>query len=204
MTHHAYLLIAERDSGIAHARELFGVSSDTHPDVQVLSYELFGIDDARALKEHAFQRPVAGDRRVFIVTCTSLSHETQNALLKLFEEPPQTAAFALVLSREDLILPTLRSRFEVVRLHAPLSEDPSTHFLAASFSDRLEEVAKRTKAKDVPWQRALLAGLERHFHSVENAAVLRDLVWVETQIGARGASPKMLLEHVALSLPRGG
>lgn len=199
--HHAYLLIASPEVGIAHAREQYGIGADAHPDVHVLTFAMFGIDEARMIKEWAYQRPVAAEKRTFIVACDDLTHETQNALLKLFEEPPQTSVFSLIISREEKILPTLRSRFEVVRLEGQTERGESSRFLALSYGARLEEVLARTKAKDLEWQQALLKGLEKHFSDAGNTKVARMIMEVEEKIGARGASPKMLLEHIALALP---
>ncbi len=199
--HHAYLLIASPEIGIAHAREYYGIGADAHPDVYVLTFSMFGIAEARMIKEWAYQRPIVAPQRTFIVACDDLTHETQNALLKLFEEPPQTSVFSLIISREDKILPTLRSRFEIIRLEEVGEAGEAQRFLALSYGARLEEVASRTKAKDLAWQQALLKGLERHFRDVENTKMARMVVSVEEKIGARGASPKMLLEHLALALP---
>lgn len=201
--HHAYLFIADREDGIAHARELFGLREEAHPDVQVLSYSLFSIEEARALKEWAYQRPVIAPVRHFLIACDEILHESQNALLKLFEEPPQTCIFSLIMSREDRILPTLRSRLEVVRLGAKELPGPAGAFLALSLGERIEEVGVRVKAKDTRWQREVLGGLERIFHERREQQALTTIADVGSMIGARGASPKMLLEHLALSLPRG-
>jgi DNA polymerase III delta prime subunit len=200
--HHAYLLVADKERGIAHAREMFELPEDAHPDVLIISYALLGIDEARMLKEWAFQRPVMAEKRHFIIACDDILHESQNALLKLFEEPPQTSVFSLVMPREDRVLATLRSRLEVIRLEALESDKAATAFLKLDLAARLEEVGKRTKAKDLAWQRDLLAGLERILHARGDHAALRTLTSVESKIGARGASPKMLLEHLALALPQ--
>jgi len=201
--HHAYLFVADREDGIAHAREKFGLSDEAHPDVQILSYSLFSIDEARALKEWAYQRPVSAPVRHFLISCDDIQHASQNALLKLFEEPPQTCVFSLIMSREDRILPTLRSRLEVVRLKARETESAAEAFLKLPFSKRIEEVGARVKAKDMLWQREVLGGLERLFYGRNDHEALAAIAFIESMIGAQGSSPKMLLEHLALSLPRG-
>lgn len=201
MQHHAYLLVASKEDGIAHARQMFDLPQDAHPDVQILSYGLFGIDEARMLKEWAYQRPVQSDKRHFIIAVDEILHESQNALLKLFEEPPATSVFSLILPREDRVLATLRSRLEIVRLKAVEHEDVAAAFLKLDLGSRLEEIQKRTKAKDKAWERELLSGLERMLYAQENREALRTITEVEVVIGARGSSPKMLLEHLALSLP---
>lgn len=201
--HHAYLFIADRADGIAHARAKFGLSNDAHPDVQVLSYALFSIDEARTLKEWAYQRPVMAEVRHFIIACDDILHASQNALLKLFEEPPQTAVFSIIMSREDRILPTLRSRLEIIRIKPEETHSAAEAFLKLTLGERIEEVGARVKAKDTLWQREVLGGLERIFHGRGEQETLKAIAIVESMISAQGSSPKMLLEHLALSLPRG-
>lgn len=200
--HHAYLFIADRADGIAYARAKFGLPESAHPDVQILSYALLSIEEARTLKEWAYQRPVLAEKRHFIIACDEILHASQNALLKLFEEPPQTSIFSIVMAQEDKILPTLRSRLEIIRLGLPKTAGVAEAFLKLPLSKRLEEVAARVKAKDTPWQREVLGGLEHIFHTRKEQVILKAITEVESMIGAQGSSPKMLLEHLSLTLPR--
>ncbi len=41
--------------------------------------------------------------------------EAQNALLKTLEEPPSASMFVLVTARPDMLLPTVRSRCQLLR-----------------------------------------------------------------------------------------
>jgi DNA polymerase-3 subunit delta' len=63
----------------------------------------------------AFKTPTKGRHKVFIIDEAELLDETgQNALLKTLEEPPPETTLILVTSREDLLLPTVRSRCQPV------------------------------------------------------------------------------------------
>ena len=70
-----------------------------------------------------------------------------------------------------------------------------------SVADRLGELAQRIDEKDTAWQEELLSGLESMIATqrigVANAA---PVLFVRERLRAPGASPKMLLEHLALSL----
>ena len=156
----------------------------------------------RALQQYAYQRPVVRPYRVFVIRTDNVTHEAQNALLKLFEDPPLTSAFVLSIDRDDRILPTLRSRFEVVRLlHTRIEHRVASDFLALSYAQRFEEIARRHKAKDMAWCGELISSLEEIFHASMHTAVLRDLAVVSRHFLARGSSVKMLLEHLSLALP---
>ncbi|MHB1769749.1 MAG: hypothetical protein ACYCPH_01565, partial [Minisyncoccota bacterium] len=114
MRHHAFVIEAEAEEGIETAlswvtREL-GVRIQGNPDVVTLRYGLFSVEDARRVTELAASAPFAGEYKVLIVTASRAYHEAQNALLKLFEEPPEGVHLFFVLPSMGGLLPTLRSR----------------------------------------------------------------------------------------------
>ena len=135
-----------------------------------------------------------------------MTHETQNALLKLFEEPPQTSRFALVVPGEDSVIATLRSRFQVISLRGEEDSYKSgrvlvREFLKKSYAERLEEIARQVKKKEEGWATQLLVSLEEFFYVEKDLHALACIAFVRTYSDRRGASLKMLLEHLALSLP---
>ena len=203
MQHHAYLILGSKEMGLRRARELFSIADVSNdPDVHFLSYEVLGIDDARLLQRWAYQKPVNAPKRYFVITCDGVTHETQNALLKLFEEPPETSAFALIVSHEEQVLPTLRSRFSVVHA-ARIEVDtvPAAGFLSLSYAQRIEEIAQRLKEKESGWVSLLLNNLEAYLYASHDIHGLRAVLFVRKYIDRRGASVKMLLENLALSIP---
>ena len=69
------------------------------------------IDRVRDAIGQVAYRPFEGRRRVVIINdADRLVPEAQNALLKTLEEPPESSQFALVTSRPDMLLATVRSR----------------------------------------------------------------------------------------------
>ncbi len=96
-----------------------------HPDVRWLGTDVrLGIDEARALREHASRRPARGRLSVFVVeACERLTGAAAGALLKVLEEPPGAALFLFLADHPAAMEPTLRSRCVVVRLHpVPVAE----------------------------------------------------------------------------------
>ena len=87
-----------------------------------------------------------GGRSVIILSAEDLNEQAQNALLKTLEEPPKGALLVLVTAREDVLLDTIRSRCQEIRLSphsaaemaslAP-SEDPLLLGLARGRPGRL-------------------------------------------------------------------
>lgn len=66
-------------------------------------------------------RPLAGSRKVAIINdADTMNDESANAFLKTLEEPPERAILLLIASNLDAVMPTIRSRCQLVRF-APLS-----------------------------------------------------------------------------------
>ena len=66
-------------------------------------------------------RPLAGSRKVAIINdADTMNDESANAFLKTLEEPPERAVLMLIASNLDAVMPTIRSRCQLVRF-APLS-----------------------------------------------------------------------------------
>jgi DNA polymerase III subunit delta' len=67
------------------------------------------------LIEKVPQRPTLSARKIFVVTETEkLNASSQNSLLKVLEEPPGYCSIILICTRLDKLLPTTRSRCQVV------------------------------------------------------------------------------------------
>lgn len=77
---------------------------------------------ARLINRRAALRPVEGKHKVFLIGYSERlvpqesSPEAANALLKLFEEPPEGACFLLTAADVEGVLPTIRSRAVRIRL----------------------------------------------------------------------------------------
>jgi DNA polymerase-3 subunit delta' len=68
-------------------------------------------------------RPTLSRQRVFILSeGEKLSKESQNALLKVLEEPPEYCTIILLCTRLEKLLPTTKSRCRTVRF-GPVAED---------------------------------------------------------------------------------
>ncbi len=105
-----------------------------HKDVgQVIPYSRAILVDAiRDLEYESNFRPFEGTARVFIVEeADKLNDAASNALLKTLEEPSPTTHIVLITSRPASLLPTIRSRAQVVRF-APLSAKEIEAFMVKS------------------------------------------------------------------------
>ena len=198
--HHAYLLIGDIDTAKKHIPKKDLIAG---ADVSLLQYDSFGVGEARSLQNLSMQKPVSNEYRVFVVAFNTITTEAQNALLKLLEDPSEAARFYLITVRDDLLIPTLRSRLMNIDILSELHEvsADTEHFLESSYAERLGVVADRMKSKDEPWARRLLDELEVWIHSQHDATLMEEILFLRRYDRTRSASLKMLLEHLALSLP---
>ena len=77
-----------------------------------------------------------GIRRVAVIQdAESMGTEAQNALLKLLEEPPADSVLILTSSHPERLLPTIRSRTQLLHLPAPDSSQLHELFNAKGYAD---------------------------------------------------------------------
>ncbi len=102
-----------------------------HPDVGmvVAQNRNIAVDAIRHLESEANFRPYEAESRFFIIDdADKMNDSAANALLKTLEEPPAGSHIFLITSRADSLLPTIRSRCQVVRF-APVETTEIERFL---------------------------------------------------------------------------
>lgn len=95
-----------------------------HPDIQILGCDASSIkvEPIRDLKRDALLRPNDADRKVYIINnAGSMTHEAQDAFLKILEEPPAFTFFILLCGSYSDLLPTIVSRTSHISL-SPLND----------------------------------------------------------------------------------
>lgn len=92
-----------------------------HPDLHLYGADgaSFKVDLVREIKRAVTLSPNEGTRAVYVLEgAQAMTVAAQNALLKVFEEPPAGTTFLLVTEKKESLLPTVRSRGRIVRLSA--------------------------------------------------------------------------------------
>lgn len=85
----------------------------SHPDFQVIEPDgaQIKVYQIRNLRVEAFLTPMAAKGRVFVITAAHTMNEaSQNAFLKVLEEPPKGVTFILLAKSARMLLETIRSR----------------------------------------------------------------------------------------------
>ena len=112
----------------------------------VIPIELIaGDSDKRGREGLCFElsmSPQASDRRVAIINdAHRMNAEGANSLLKTLEEPPAQALILLVCDNPDSLLPTIRSRCQVVRFFPMTETDVRDILIAEEMVENPEEAA---------------------------------------------------------------
>lgn len=97
------------------------IARDAHPDVRTLTRPAdkknVGIDEIKALREDASLKPLEARHKVYLLReAETLSEPAANALLKTLEEPPAGVVLLLTTTDASMLLPTVVSRCQHLRL----------------------------------------------------------------------------------------
>lgn len=216
MAHHAYLATGDLEASIARARSFaereLGLAGTDHPDLIVLRYGHFPVEEARRIVDLA-SRAALGEHRLIVIAAERLFHEAQNALLKAFEEPPKGTVLVLAVPTEGQVIATMRSRL------LPLPEEGEGEhafhpFVAATPAERaklVEKLLARSKSdKDEEKQAAraealrIVGDVTRAAHregSGKHAQLLQELDRFTPILHERSAPLKLVFEHLLLVIP---
>lgn len=197
--HHASLIQTDSVTDLL----IKGINSDT--EVRDTYLDSFGINDARELVRIAHQRPLEKTKQTLIIRTDFITLEAQNALLKLLEESPASTDLIFVLPKDLILLATLSSRLQVDDSYsdAGYTEDTTfKEFMALDYKERISAIEQATKQKNISWQRLIKKGLMDYLCQPALKTLPKsEIEYVARNLLTRGASNKMLLEHVALILP---
>jgi DNA polymerase-3 subunit delta' len=158
-----------------------------HPDVLIIPPDppqlLIKLGQVRTLIERAHYLPGEAPRRVFLLTSANMMKEAANSLLKVLEEPPDTAQIIILAENPGELLPTIRSRCATVRLGALAAQE-----IEMLLADRRSEIPHA--------QRALIA------HLSQGAAGRALSFQLEAYTAAR-ADALLFMRHAAAAAQQG-
>lgn len=216
---HAYIIEGEREEGLSALRTLMEsleVEARANPDYHEYIFETLLLEDAHHLRREQSMRGGEGKKKIFVVAFNGITGESQNALLKTLEEPTDNTHFFFLVRTSAMLLPTVRSRMQLVRPANAVAGGANIFaqkFLHAGVSERLKMIERMTKAKTEDKPRAkeearvFIGALEtllyEKFQSLpsEYKQAIEDVIVAKHELAGRAPSIKILLEHLALTLP---
>lgn len=216
--HHAYLIEAWFDSvekEILASINNFGIITVGNPDFVTLKIDNFKIDDAKMLISLSFEKSTNLNKKVFLISIKNITLEAQNALLKIFEEPIPNVHYFLILPDRNILLETLLSRlFILEEKRGSNLEDKARSFVRMNKRQRIDfikEIVKESKkeiedssarSRSAEFLNALEIVLKKDFGIKKlNPEIFTQIFQTRKFLREPGASPKTLLESVALLIP---
>jgi hypothetical protein len=198
--HHAYLVPGDEDADalLASIFSQLGIKESGNPDFFAFRTDSFGIDEARDLGARA-GRKAFGHRKIFVISAGRITVEAQNALLKSMEDPYPDTHFFVRVRGEHLLIPTLRSRMQVLRPGGSVvsNTEEAEKFLASPISDRLNFAKKFADDERAvsPFLDAVMKVLKAKQSSLDK---LDRVFTLRRFADDRSASARLLLEHLSL------
>ena len=207
--HHAYFFVGQ--GGMISGKlksfleENVGIKISGNPDFWHGQDKTFTIENARQITDLQSRKDLSNGLKIFIIEAEIITIEAQNALLKVFEEPTRGTHF-FIISPQDILLPTFRSRMQIISIQ-DLSRT-ALDILGMKMKERLEIVKEITDAisdenKTKQDAISLLNQIEITLHSKGTEKYVMALQICELareSLYDRGAPVKMVLEHVMLSI----
>ncbi|MES2997800.1 MAG: DNA polymerase III subunit delta' [Pseudomonadota bacterium] len=106
-----------------HCRDCLLVTANTHPDLSYIVPEKANkgikIEQIRGIIQQINQTTPSAYKILIINPADSLLVSSSNALLKSLEEPTARTLFILITDKPGLLLPTIRSRCQIIRFTSP-------------------------------------------------------------------------------------
>lgn len=212
--HHAHLIVG--NNGLDYVKELcvreFGFDTNSNPDFYSLNTESFGIDNARDFSLWMIGKPFVSNIKVAFVSTQNMTVESQNALLKVLEEPKDNTYVFLNMSHVGSLLPTLLSRINTIYIdkeNKNFDNNSAQKFVKSDLPNRLSIIKSMAKKDQKEEMKKMLNDLEVAYREYcldkddfqsENIKKAKHILKAKILASARGSSPKMLLEWLACML----
>lgn len=136
---HAYVFFGGHGIGKTTLARIFAkeLGTDIGDVYELDAASTRGIDGAREIIDGMYTLPLLSKYKVYILDeAHQLTKEASSAFLKSFEEPPAHVIFILCTTHAEKLLPTVRSRCQMLELKVPNVEQ---------LSERLEYIVKEKK-----------------------------------------------------------
>ncbi|QNQ81435.1 DNA polymerase III subunit delta [Lactobacillus sp. PV034] len=174
------------------------ILSGNHPDVFLVKLDgkqSLSIEQIRPLKAELAKSPVEGTHRFFIIeNAEKLTLAANNALLNLLEEPVAPVVTILVTNNESKILPTVRSRTQILHFEEEVQDNRALELLEYGLSN--EEIADLTNSEKLEQETKYLY---QEIKEKDNFALVRVHHLAENKSSAEQKFILFILKKLALT-----
>ncbi len=173
------------------------IARGTHPDVQVwsLASQAAGekatgknttltIETVRQLRGSTALRPLEAPRRIAVVDdAEALQEPAQEALLKTLEEPPPAMTIILLANDAEALLPTIRSRCQVLELRPVAAGAIAAGLEASGIDPGIAREAAALANGRPGW--AIRAAADPSLLAEHRQSVARAIDWIAAPVSER-------------------
>src|SRR3989344_5040327 len=207
--HHAYFFVGEPTQIFLELKSFLernvGIKTSGSSDFWHGKFNTLNIEGARDITESQGRKDFGGAKKIFVIQADFITEEAQNSLLKVFEEPTAGTHF-FIISPQEILLPTLRSRVQVIS-NVSESQSTSRTVLDMKMVERLslvKEITEGISDEEKTKQDAitLLNQIEKELNEKgveKNSSVLKVCEESRLSLYDRGAQVKIILENLMLN-----
>ncbi|SJZ75940.1 DNA polymerase-3 subunit delta' [Selenihalanaerobacter shriftii] len=149
-------------------------NSGNHPDIIKISPDgnSIKIDQIRHFQQQTSYKPYESDWKIYIIKeAEKMNLQAANSLLRTLEEPPEYIILILLAPKEELLLPTIISRCQVIKFKQ-LTVEEITNSLASKFDLDNKEAKKKAILADGSLGKAIRM-IEDDTNSLRRDEILR-------------------------------
>lgn len=229
--HHAYLLEGDKENIF---KELLFFLEDkidfkikSNPDFYLGDFDTFGIEDGRYINNFQSKKAIGGENKIIVIKTNFITVQAQNSLLKVFEEPTINTHIFLIMPSSEAILPTLKSRLNIIKhldLGGPSKSGLVEDFLKSNISKRFDLIKiflpqKTNEKADKSGAISFLNDLEKILYNkfktacpigrsvkigssqINQKEVFNEIIKCRSYLNDSSPSVKMILEHISQIIP---
>jgi len=137
------------------------------------------IDTIRQMQKRVQELPIVSDRKVYIIDDSEhMTKDAQNCLLKTLEEPPKFVTIILIVSKENMILNTIKSRCLKLYFNnlsnIELKEYINKNFNINEFSENMLMASGGSigRVKQIHENKEIYSEVDKIFTNVENYTLI--------------------------------
>ena len=151
---------------------------------------IIGVEEVSKIHNKIHLKAHGGGKKVMVIFgVEKISESASNKLLKLLEEPPHNCHFFLVGEQLELLLPTLVSRCQMIKLNPLLEKTIENKLTAIGVGEKAKELIRAgrgswrkvlslitTSQQSIFFEKLWIEGLRAAFRAKSNKAVILDLM----------------------------
>lgn len=182
--------------------ETAGFDTQNNPDYIRFEFTDLLIDHVRQIKNISARKPY-GDKMFIVISANTLTKESQNALLKSFEDTPSTLVYFLLVTAPNQLIDTLRSRLHFLDTKSENKNDVDVQgFFKLPVAERVSFVEKLSLSENNQEIRDFVIAIEKYASKTNSlSSVQKKLILDSSQLlTIKGSRKKLILQDLALSL----